>query len=62
MLEELSKCEIVCSECHYERHGGRSKHGSYNRYDKYGCRCDDCKAAKNERYRKYKEKKANLEK
>lgn len=47
---ELAKCDILCGECHRESHphSVRSKHGTVNRYLKYGCRCPACREAKAE--------------
>lgn len=43
---EAAKCDIRCSECHTKRHAEqRSKHG-IGGYQRRGCRCEVCKAAK----------------
>lgn len=34
--------------------GTRAPHGAYSRYTKYGCRCDLCREANREHFRKYK--------
>lgn len=47
---ELEKCQVLCGACHKKKTFSsdikRCPHGSRNRYDKYGCRCEPCKAAK----------------
>lgn len=52
--EELSKCDVLCEECHNKRHGLITNPGcgtttSYKR----GCRCELCRTAKSEYDKKY---------
>ena len=48
-LPELAKCQVLCKPCHYEKSLAEgsvkpARHGSRNRYDHGGCRCDLCRA------------------
>lgn len=45
ILVELNKCELLCKNCHINKH--RSKHGSLGRYSHYKCRCVLCKTVWN---------------
>mgnify|MGYP001588320722 FL=1 len=57
-LEELKKCQLLCSECHKDKTrkdlceqktGERVQpHGTQWKYVKYGCRCDECVLANKE--------------
>ncbi len=69
---ELDKCQLLCKSCHDSKSiddrreqvtGFREQpHGSYWRYKKYKCRCEDCIAA-NKIYRnKYKKPVTNSKK
>ena len=62
---ELDKCELICANCHAEKHfipapndyldsmkWPEPEHGSYAKYRK-GCRCSECKLANNSRMRNY---------
>lgn len=53
ILEELSKCDILCRECHDKQHGLITNPGcgTLSKYS-YGCRCDLCKKIKSEDDRK----------
>ena len=47
---ELAKCQVLCKPCHYEKtlaEGSQmpATHGTRNRYDHGGCRCELCRAA-----------------
>lgn len=48
--KELAKCVVRCVKCHRGKNGRhqpvRSLHGTRNRYDRYGCRCELCSEAK----------------
>lgn len=48
---ELKKCVFVCEGCHTKFHAllkaVEFRHGLRSSYEKYGCRCDYCRAAKN---------------
>lgn len=58
LLPELNKCQLLCKECHdikTKNEGSKSKgwtnqprqtHGTVWSYNKYKCRCIDCKQAK----------------
>lgn len=60
ILDELSKCQLLCSECHKKKTvesvdhvGGHNKldeseyqHGTMRMYDYKKCRCDSCRLAK----------------
>ena len=58
---EISKCQILCHECHlkktieFDLH--RTSHGKLWMYTKHKCRCDICVAAKRLDIRKQKERK-----
>lgn len=55
--EELSKCQVLCRECHIRktcqdfRWGDFDDHGA-NRYH-YGCRCEVCTMGERDRQRDY---------
>jgi hypothetical protein len=64
--EELAKCRPLCHDCHQERtriqareRMGGLDHG-LTMYNKYGCRCDVCRAAKQAQDRKYRAKKKDV--
>ena len=46
---EISKCQILCHTCHWEKTrddlGWRLKHGTATAYKNYHCRCSDCMEA-----------------
>lgn len=51
---ELSKCQVLCRECHLKKTIEESNypgiiHGSTRGYDHYGCRCEECKLTKRKR-------------
>lgn len=55
-LEELSKCQVLCVECHKKktRKDFEPPHGTHSRYTSRKCRCDLCRKAHaetNARYR-----------
>lgn len=55
VTSELSKCQILCEECHYEKNkidNGTWEHGTLSGY-RY-CKCEDCKEAKREYNKNYK--------
>ncbi len=63
LVPELDKCQLLCKTHHLEKSmeegslkkGDRpapSLHGTLNRYNAYGCRCDECKAAKSKSRKK----------
>lgn len=48
---ELEKCDVVCADCSHKRALARIKptdHGKLWMYQRYGCRCDECRVAKAE--------------
>jgi len=51
LLDELKKCQLLCSTCHKKKtlekqeFGIESSHGTIWRYKKYKCRCDKCREA-----------------
>lgn len=51
IIEELSKCQLLCHDCHKkktiaERIAARNlQHGEYGMYKFYKCRCEPCKGA-----------------
>jgi hypothetical protein len=62
LLEEVSKCRLLCADCHHiksidERgHNSRDQHGTHVCY-RYGkCRCDLCRKAQNEVTKEYRRK------
>jgi 5-methylcytosine-specific restriction endonuclease McrA len=59
--EEIKKCQLLCRTCHEEKSikergmkRNKGVHGTLGNYNRHGCRCDLCKAAKAESNRKYK--------
>jgi 5-methylcytosine-specific restriction endonuclease McrA len=58
LLEELDKCQLLCSKCHKRKtlendeFGSRSAHGTIWRYKKYKCRCKKCRKAMSDYNRK----------
>ena len=41
---ELSKCQLLCHQCHKNKHACSEPCGTMRRYWR-GCRCDQCRAA-----------------
>lgn len=37
---ELNKCQVLCQQCHKDKH--TAKHGSFSRYARHKCRCKKC--------------------
>jgi hypothetical protein len=70
VLDELAKCQLLCSECHknktidYKDHGGGQNklaeseflHGTMRMYDYKKCRCELCRLAK----KKYRNKELTI--
>ena len=54
-LEELSKCVVLCYECHRDIHG-RAEHGSLQMYRYHKCRCQFCKDENAAKMREYKQR------
>ncbi len=48
--EEVDKCQLLCTDCHREKH--EAKHGSLAMYSHHKCRCKDCISIWNEYHRK----------
>lgn len=49
---EVEKCQLLCQRCHQEKSlaerglkRAKGVHGNYMNYQRYGCRCDLCRAA-----------------
>ena len=56
LLEELSKCQLLCKKCHIEKSKTDVKptlHGTVSMYSNKGCRCDPCGLANREYKRVY---------
>lgn len=53
VLEELKKCQLLCHDCHVEKHRNRN-HGTLTGYTHYKCRCADCSRASREYNKQYK--------
>lgn len=51
ILDEVSKCTLLCEECHKLEHS--AKHG-ISMYSHHKCRCDVCRREWNEKSRGYK--------
>jgi hypothetical protein len=58
---ELAKCEVRCESCHKPETIAylkeikitplsEKKHGTYNTYGRFGCRCEPCKAWRHGQY------------
>jgi len=64
-LAELSKCQVLCAECHkkktYAQRKRRAVHGSDCMYNYHGCRCDLCRQYQSARMEKYNRRKSNLD-
>ncbi|AVI04753.1 HNH endonuclease [Mycobacterium phage LifeSavor] len=47
---EIAKCQVLCLPCHKDKTAADRKykrlHGHVGTYDRWGCRCGLCKAAK----------------
>lgn len=41
---ELAKCQILCHECHVDKHRSQAECGTTARYHA-GCRCSECRRA-----------------
>ena len=57
-LEEIKKCQILCSSCHsFKTHRDNNTNSAHGRVGKYnmGCRCDECRHAWKLYKRKYRE-------
>lgn len=59
VLEELRKCQPLCSKCHKKKSkqemsvsGGQVKHGTLYQYGR-GCRCDECRMRQSEYKRQW---------
>lgn len=50
---ELSKCRLLCAECHRAVHRANPEHGSATMYINRGCRCDECRRGARDRMRVY---------
>ncbi len=51
--EEVSKCQLLCHDCHVDKHRSEAICGTPQRYWR-GCRCDDCTRANSKYHREYK--------
>jgi hypothetical protein len=51
---ELAKCVPMCDPCHNKFHGLLKRkplvHGTLHGYQRYKCRCDECKKARSDYY------------
>lgn len=54
VVEELSKCKLLCADCHKSKH--KTEHGKRRMYMS-GCRCDACREAQRVYNREYKRRK-----
>ncbi|HEB28733.1 MAG TPA: HNH endonuclease [Porticoccus sp.] len=57
MLKELSKCQVLCRQCHHMKTAKDNdwhKHGTISMYRR--CHCDSCRYASREAKRKWREK------
>lgn len=54
--EETSKCQVLCESCHHLKtllfDRKLAPHGSIAGYERYGCRCENCKEAKQTKNKK----------
>jgi len=50
---ELSKCQLLCNDCHKSKTFGVPEHGTYRMHKHYGCRCETCVAAYRGHLREY---------
>jgi 5-methylcytosine-specific restriction endonuclease McrA len=65
IMPELLKCQVLCHLCHtqktvLERGNQLARHGLRNMYERYGCRCDLCRAASAAYRREYRARKKSL--
>lgn len=54
LIDEINKCQLLCIECHTEKHA--PEHGTMGMYRHRKCRCDACRLAWNEKSKQYKRK------
>lgn len=55
---EVKKCQLLCNECHLEKHKSQYPCGTAQRYWR-GCKCIDCRAANALHHLKWKEARAS---
>ena len=56
VLKEISKCQLLCKNCHKEKNkkdNGEARHGHITMYTHYKCRCRACKDDYNIRRKKW---------
>lgn len=51
---EIDKCQLLCGDCHKDKHSSLYPCGTPHRYWR-GCRCKDCTKANTDYCRKYKQ-------
>lgn len=59
--EELSLCQLLCRDCHKKKTSSekmKKEHGGRSMWDR--CKCDPCRAAKNEYMRNYRARRRAL--
>lgn len=57
LMDELAKCQLLCSACHAKKHASSAEHGTARRYYR-GCRCEECRIAHNASVREWKRNRA----
>jgi hypothetical protein len=60
MQKELSKCQLLCYDCHKEKSASARRvdvHGTWGMYRRRGCRCDECRTFVNKYMREWKRNK-----
>jgi len=69
LLEEVTKCRLLCAECHHKKsigergYNSRDQHGTDSCYGHGKCRCELCRKAHSEAMKKCRHKrKSRIEK
>lgn len=52
LQDELSKCDLLCDDCHKKPHASKSQCGTTARFAA-GCRCEACRQARNREFNEW---------